>query len=35
MRRILTDVTPTQHTLADLFDIHQYAPTRSTRATTS
>ena len=27
-QRILTDMTPTQRQLADLFDIHQYAPTR-------
>jgi len=28
VQRMLTDMTPTQHKLADLFDIHQYAPTR-------
>ena len=28
VQRILTDTTPTQRKLADLFDIHQYAPTR-------
>ena len=28
MQRMLTDMTPTQQQLADLFDIHQYAPTR-------
>jgi hypothetical protein len=28
VQRILTDMTPTQRKLADLFDIHQYAPTR-------
>ena len=28
VQRILTDMTPTQQRLADLFDIHQYAPTR-------
>lgn len=27
-RRMLTDMTPTQQRLADLFDIHQWAPTR-------
>jgi len=27
-RRIITEMTPTQSTLADLFHIHQYAPTR-------
>ncbi len=27
-RRMLTDMSPTQQRLADLFDIHQYAPTR-------
>jgi transposase len=27
-QRILTDMTPTQQRLADLFDIHRYAPTR-------
>lgn len=27
-RRMLTDTTPTQQRLADLFDIHRYAPTR-------
>ncbi len=27
-QRILTDMTPTQRQLADLFDIHRYAPTR-------
>jgi hypothetical protein len=27
-RRILTDTTPRQDQLADLFDIHRYAPTR-------
>jgi transposase len=27
-RRMLTDTTPTQDRLADLFDIHRYAPTR-------
>jgi transposase len=27
-QRMLTDMTPTQRKLADLFDIHQYAPTR-------
>jgi transposase len=27
-QRLLTDMTPTQHQLADLFDIHHYAPTR-------
>ena len=27
-RRMLTDTTPTQQHLADLFDIHRYAPTR-------
>ena len=27
-RRMLTDMTPTQQRLADLFDIHRYAPTR-------
>ncbi len=28
VQRMLTDTTPTQQRLADLFDIHQYAPTR-------
>ena len=28
MQRMLTDMTPTQQKLADLFDIHKYAPTR-------
>ena len=28
VQRMLTDTTPTQQKLADLFDIHQYAPTR-------
>ena len=28
VQRMLTDMTPTQLRLADLFDIHQYAPTR-------
>jgi hypothetical protein len=28
VQRILTDTTPTQQRLADLFTIHQYAPTR-------
>ena len=28
VQRILTDMDPTQRKLADLFDIHQYAPTR-------
>ena len=28
VQRMLTDMTPTQQQLADLFDIHQYAPTR-------
>jgi transposase len=28
VQRILTDMEPTQQRLADLFDIHQYAPTR-------
>jgi transposase len=27
-QRLLTDMTPTQQKLADLFNIHQYAPTR-------
>jgi len=27
-RRMLTDMSPTQQRLADLFDIHRYAPTR-------
>jgi hypothetical protein len=27
-QRLLTDMTPTQRTLADLFNIDQYAPTR-------
>jgi transposase len=27
-QRLLTDMNPTQHQLADLFDIHHYAPTR-------
>jgi hypothetical protein len=27
-RRILTDMTPTQHQLYDLFDLATYAPTR-------
>ena len=27
-RRMLTDTTPTQDRLADIFDIHRYAPTR-------
>ena len=27
-QRMLTDMTPTQRKLADLFDIHRYAPTR-------
>ena len=27
-QRMLTDMTPTQQQLADLFDIHRYAPTR-------
>ena len=27
-RRILTDTTPTQNQLAELFGIHRYAPTR-------
>jgi len=27
-RRMLTDTTPTQQRLADLFTIHRYAPTR-------
>lgn len=27
-QRMLTDMTPTQRKLAELFDIHQYAPTR-------
>jgi transposase len=27
-RRMLTDMTPTQQRLADLFDIHRYTPTR-------
>ncbi|MFF3573782.1 hypothetical protein ACFYXQ_39105 [Nocardia jiangxiensis] len=27
-RRMLTDTTPTQQCLAELFDIHRYAPTR-------
>lgn len=27
-RRMLTEMTPTQQRLADLFDIHRYAPTR-------
>jgi transposase len=27
-RRMLTDMTPTQQRLAEVFDIHQYAPTR-------
>jgi transposase len=27
-QRMLTDMTPTQQLLADLFDIHRYAPTR-------
>jgi transposase len=27
-RRMLTDMTPTQQRLAEIFDIHQYAPTR-------
>ena len=27
-RRMLTDITPTQDRLADLFHIHHYAPTR-------
>jgi len=28
VQRMLTDMTPTQQKLADLFDIHNYAPTR-------
>ena len=28
IQRMLTDIDPTQQRLADLFDIHQYAPTR-------
>jgi transposase len=28
VQRMLTDMTPTQQKLADLFDIHKYAPTR-------
>jgi transposase len=28
VQRMLTDMTPTQQRLADLFDVHQYAPTR-------
>jgi transposase len=28
VQRMLTDTSPTQQRLADLFDIHQYAPTR-------
>ena len=28
VQRMLTDMTPTQQRLADLFDIHHYAPTR-------
>lgn len=28
VQRMLTDMTPTQQRLADLFAIHQYAPTR-------
>jgi hypothetical protein len=28
LQRMLTDIDPTQQRLADLFDIHQYAPTR-------
>ena len=28
VQRMLTDMTPTQQQLADLFDIHRYAPTR-------
>jgi len=28
VQRMLTDMTPTQQRLADLFGIHQYAPTR-------
>jgi transposase len=28
VQRMLTDMTPTQQKLADLFDIHQYAPAR-------
>jgi transposase len=28
VKRMLTDMTPTQEQLADLFDIHRYAPTR-------
>ena len=28
VQRMLTDMTPTQQRLADLFDIHRYAPTR-------
>jgi transposase len=28
VRRMLTDLSPTQQRLADLFNIHQYAPTR-------
>jgi hypothetical protein len=27
-QRLLTDMTDTQHQLADLFNIHRYAPTR-------
>jgi hypothetical protein len=27
-QRMLTDMAPTQRKLADLFNIHQYAPTR-------
>jgi hypothetical protein len=27
-QRLLTDMNPIQHQLADLFDIHRYAPTR-------
>ena len=27
-RRLLTDMSPTQQRLADLFNLHQYAPTR-------
>jgi hypothetical protein len=27
-QRLLTDMSPTQRTLADLFDINRYAPTR-------
>ena len=28
VQRMLTDITPTQQKLADLFDIDKYAPTR-------